>query len=221
MHIEPGILPAGKILLANLTAVAILGRHFAGLLRSPTAPLRTLLAAGFFSLFMEAFHLPVGPSELHFVGAMAIYLTLGYLPTLFGFALGLTLQGWLFEPGDLIHLAINGLSLIVPLMAVHHTMGQRLITGSTPLSWRAILRLDGCYYAGVTAMVGFWLLLGEVETPLVAWATFAASYLGVVLLEPVVTMTAVRLLKRQEAHCLVDRYFQVRALRFACQTKGS
>ncbi|MBF0295230.1 MAG: energy-coupling factor ABC transporter permease [Magnetococcales bacterium] len=221
MHIEPGIIPAGKILLANLTDLAILGRHFAGVIRSPVVPLRTLLAAGFFSLFMQAFHLPVGPSELHFVGAMAIYLTFGYLPTLFGFALGLTLQGWLFEPRDLIHLAINSLSLIVPLMAVHHTLGQRLIRGSAALSWRAILRLDGCYYAGVTTMVGFWLLLGEVETPLVAWATFAASYLGVVLLEPVVTMTAVRLLKRQEAHPLMDLCCQVRELRFACQTKGS
>ena len=213
MHIEPGIIVPTKILLANVTAVAVLGRHAMGLLKSPTIPLRTLLAAIFFSLFMESFHLQVGPSELHLVGAMAVYLTFGYLPTLFGFALGLLLQGVLFEPSDLAHLAVNSLSLIIPLIGIHHLLGQRLMASQKPLGWTDIYRLDALYYTGVTAMVGFWLMVSEVEPPLAAWATFAASYLAVVALEPVVTMTAVRWLKNREKHDLIGHCCQVRDLR--------
>ncbi|MBF0283809.1 MAG: energy-coupling factor ABC transporter permease [Magnetococcales bacterium] len=213
MHIEPGFIAPVKLVLANLGAVAILGRHLPGLLVSPILASRTLLAALFFSLFMQSFHLNVGPSELHFVGAMALYLTLGFTPTLFGFALGLLLQGLIFEPGDLPHLAVNSLSLVVPLIAVHHTLGKGLLEGRRSLDWREIVRLDALYYAGVTTMVGFWLMIGEGETPFASWVAFAASYLGVVVLEPVVTMTAVRLLKQRQAHLLVDRCFSLRALR--------
>ena len=54
------------------------------------AIVKIALAAVFFSLFMEAFHMPVGPSELHFVGASAVYFVFGFLPALFGFAIGLS-----------------------------------------------------------------------------------------------------------------------------------
>ncbi|WP_417910104.1 energy-coupling factor ABC transporter permease [Candidatus Electronema sp. PJ] len=215
MHIEPGVIAPAKLILANASALALLVGQLKGAFRAPAVLLRTLLAAVFFSLFMQSFHMPVGPSELHFVGAMAIYLTLGYFPTLYGFALGLLLQGLLFAPGDLAHLAVNSLSLIVPLMAVHHSAGKQLTEGQRGLSWKAVVRLDGMYYAGVTAMVGFWLMLGEVETPFLDWAAFAASYAGLVLIEPVVTMTAVRLLKRWQEHKLVDRCFNIRAVQLA------
>ena len=100
MHIEPGLIAPTKVLLANVSALGLLALYGQGLLRQPADLIRTLIAALFFSVFMQGFHLPVGPSELHFVGAMAIYLTLGFLPTLFGFALGLLLQGLLFDPLD-------------------------------------------------------------------------------------------------------------------------
>ena len=215
MHIEPGFIAPAKLILANASAAALLAAHVKGVIRAPALLLRTLLAALFFSLFMQSFHMPVGPSELHFVGAMAIYLTLGYLPTVFGFAAGLLLQGLLFDPQDLVHLAVNSLSLIVPLMAVHHSFGKRLTEGRRNLNWQEIVRLDAMYYAGVTAMVGFWLLVGDVETPFFAWAKFAVSYTPLVLIEPVVTMTAVRLLKRWQEHTLVEHCFNIRAVQLA------
>lgn len=215
MHIEPGFIAPAKLVLANTAAAAVLVGHLKGFFRAPVLLLRALIAAVFFSLFMQSFHLPVGPSELHFVGAMAIYLTLGYLPTMFGFAAGLLLQGLFFEPGDLAHLAVNSLSLIVPLAAVHHSFGRRLAEGRRGLRWQEIVRLDAMYYAGVTAMVGFWLLAGEVETPFLAWAKFAAAYSPLALIEPVVTMSAVRLLKRWQEHKLVERCFNIRALQLA------
>lgn len=93
MHIEPGYLAPAKILFANVSAKGVLACYAKDLIRWPADTVRTLLAAIFFSIFMQSFHVSVGPSELHFVGAIAMYLTLGFLPTLLGFAMGLLLQG--------------------------------------------------------------------------------------------------------------------------------
>ncbi len=217
MHIEPGYIAQTKIMLANAGAVGMLAYYARHLLQQPAAIVRALLAAVFFSLFMQGFHVNVGPSELHFVGAMAMYLTLGFLPTLFGFALGLLLQGLLFEPADLAHLAVNTLSLILPLIAVHYTLGRRLreTTNGHHIRWRTILKLDAAYYGGVTAMVGFWLLASDVDTPFAAWAAFAASYLAVVAFEPVFTCAALRLLKRYEHQPWVRLCFAVHGLKLA------
>ncbi|HET9642091.1 MAG TPA: energy-coupling factor ABC transporter permease [Burkholderiaceae bacterium] len=201
MHIEPGTLAHTKILAADIAAVSLLLAHAPALIKRPSLLwLRTLLAALFFSLFMQVFHLKVGPSELHFVGAMPIYLLLGYLPTLFGFALGLLLQGLLFEPQDLVHLAVNTLSLAIPLMALHGMRGKRLTASAVQAPRVAtILRLDAAYYAGVTAMVGFWLMAGDDATAFADWARFAASYLAVVACEPVFTVLIVKSVQRWRA----------------------
>ncbi|EXI83971.1 MAG: cobalt transport protein CbiM [Candidatus Accumulibacter regalis] len=217
MHIEPGIIAQAKVVLANASAVGLVAYYGRDLLRQPADIVRTLLAALFFSLFMQSFHVNVGPSELHFVGAMAIYLTLGFLPTLLGFAAGLLLQGLLFEPVDLPHLAVNSLSLIVPLIAVHYSVGRQLraeLAGRV-VSWGAIVKLDAMYYAGVTAMVGFWLLAAEVATPLAAWAAFASSYLLIVICEPLFTLAVVRLLKRHENKRLIATCFNIQSLKLA------
>ncbi len=217
MHIEPGLLAPTKVLLANVSALSLLGLYAQGLLKQPADLVRTLIAALFFSVFMQGFHLPVGPSELHFVGAMAIYLTLGFLPTLYGFALGLLLQGLLFDPLDLQHLAVNALSLILPLLAVHYGLGRQLRAAASGkrIGWATLVKLDALYYSGVTLMVGFWLLAAEVATPLAAWAAFATSYLAIVAIEPLVTYGALRLLKRYEDRPLVATCFSVGALRLA------
>ncbi len=190
MHIEPGILDAVKITGANVAAVAVLGAYVPKLFKTPTLILRTVLAAVFFSLFMQSFHMPAGASELHFVGAMPIYLLLGFVPTLFGFAVGLLMQGLLFEPADLVHLGVNSLSLMVPLLVLHYSIGQRL---AGQFNVKNILKLDATYYAGVTLMVGFWLSMGTEATPFADWALFTSSYVALVLVEPFVTYGIVRL----------------------------
>lgn len=192
MHIEPGILEPAKILAANAAATSLLLLNGPALPRQPTLILRSGLAAVFFSLFMSLAHMKIGPSELHFVGAMSIYLTLGFVPTLFGFALGLLLQGVLFEPADLVHLGVNFLSLALPLLAVHAGFGKK----RGQLNFKTLVKLDAAYYSGVTAMVGFWLSQSSVATPFVAWLTFAASYVSVVVAEPLLTWVSLRLLAR-------------------------
>ena len=215
MHIEPGFISQAKLALANVSAIGVLAYYLKTLVTRPADIIRTLLAAVFFFLFMQSFHVNVGPSELHFIGAMAIYLTLGFIPALFGFALGLLLQGLLFEPVDLPHLAVNSLSLIVPLIAVHFTLGRKLLEGATTVTWKQILKLDAAYYSGVVAMVGFWLSIGYVAVPLTAWATWASSYLVLVAVEPLFTYATLRLLKRHNHHPLVNACFAVTPLKLA------
>ena len=159
---------------------------------------------------MQSFHLPAGASELHFIGAMPIYLTLGFVPTLLGFGLGLLLQGVIFEPADLLHLGVNFLSLAVPLLALHATLGRKLTAGAATRIG-AVLKLDAGYYAGVALMVGFWLAMGEIATPFAEWMTFAAAYLPVVLIEPVFTVAVVRLLQSQAHRPLVQLCFAIPA----------
>lgn len=212
MHIEPGVLAAGKVVAANVAALALIGATAVAALRRPAvlpAVLwRTLLAAGFFTLCMQAFHLKVGPSELHFLGAMPMYLAFGLLPTLLGFAIGLLLQGWWFEPADLLHLSVNTLSLALPLLAVHASLGRRI--GRIDL--RAVLRLDAAYYAGVTAMVGFWLAIGQVATPFADWLRFALSYTSVVALEPLLTVAVLLGVARVRRHRWAAWSFDARAV---------
>ncbi|TVQ85625.1 MAG: cobalamin biosynthesis protein CbiM [Chromatiaceae bacterium] len=207
MHIEPGYLSAAKVIGANVAAAGLLAAALPSLVKQPLLIPRTLAAALFFSLFMQAFHLPVGASELHFVGAMPIYLILGFVPTLLGFGLGLLLQGLLFEPADLLHLGVNTLSLAVPLVAVYYGLGRHVQRLSIP----AVLKLDASYYAGVTLMVGFWLLLGEEATALADWALFATSYLALVLIEPLLTLALVRLLQPHTGHPLLRTLVDLRA----------
>ncbi len=211
MHIEPGFVSAAKVMGANVAALGILGLYLKRLVANPMDILKGALAAVFFSVFMQSFHMNVGPSELHFIGAMSIYLTLGFVPTLFGFALGLLLQGLVFDPIDLPHLAVNSLSLIAPLITVHYASGKKLFDKGLKqrVSWPTILKLDAIYYAGVTSMVGFWLLIGEVATPFSAWLSFAGSYLAVVAVEPFITLLTVKTLKRYENAPVVKRLFAV------------
>lgn len=215
MHIEPGIIAQAKVMAANVGATGLLLAYAKDLIKNPADIVRMLVAAVFFSLFMQGFHVKVGPSELHFVGAMIIYLTLGFVPTLIGFAVGLLLQGVLFEPLDLPHLAVNSLSLIVPLIAVHYTLGRKLREQDAVITWKSILKLDAMYYSGVTAMVGFWLAISNVATSFTAWATFASSYLVLVACEPLLTYSALRLLKRHEGSKIVDLCFAVKPLKLA------
>ncbi|CAG0970450.1 hypothetical protein RHDC4_01243 [Rhodocyclaceae bacterium] len=215
MHIEPGFVSAAKVMGANVAAISVLTFYLRRLVSNPADVIKAALAAAFFSVFMQGFHVSVGPSELHFIGAMSIYLTLGFVPTMFGFAAGLLLQGLLFDPADLPHLAVNSLSLIVPLITVHYACGRKFFSEGIRerVSWKAIVKLDAIYYAGVTSMVGFWLLIGEAATPFSAWLTFAASYLAIVAVEPFITIVAVRTLKRHEGSGVVKRLSAVGRLK--------
>ncbi|MDX2469761.1 MAG: energy-coupling factor ABC transporter permease [SAR324 cluster bacterium] len=213
MHIEPGFISQTKVLLANVGAVAIAATYAKEVIFKPTMILKTILVGLFFSIFMQIFHLPVGPSEIHFIGAMAVYLVFGFYPTLFGFMIGLGLQGLVFAPTDLAHLAVNSLSLVLPLMAVHYTVGSK-ITAGAKLNLKTLLKLDAIFYSGVTLMVGFWLV-GSGVTTFAAWGAFATSYLPVVFVEPIFTLAIITVLKRFDSKSWVTSLTAVKQLKLA------
>lgn len=217
MHIEPGFIAPAKMVLANVAAMGVLAYYAKPLLTKPTNLVRAFAAAVFFSLFMQSFHMPVGASELHFLGAMPIYLLLGFVPTLFGFAAGLLVQGLVFEPQDLPQLAANSLSLILPLIALHYTLSRKLFDeqGVARISRSTILKLDAMYYAGVTSMVGFWLLTSDIATPFAAWASFASAYLIVVAAESLLTFATLRLIKRHEDRPVLGTLFTIKSLKLS------
>ena len=214
MHIEPGLLSSAKTLLADAAAFSILGALSSQILGHPNGVLKTAVAALFFSMFMQAFHVPVGGSELHFIGASVIYLLFGFGPTLFGFALGLVLQGSLFEPADLIHWGVNTLSLIIPLTAVHYGIGHTFVA-QRRVCWQEVLKFDALFYSGVVLMVGFWFSLGDEPTAFRDWGAFAASYIPVVLCEPLLSCLLIRQLKPYAHRDAVQRITQIGALRLS------
>jgi len=195
MHIEPGLVAEPKLMMAAVVASALVAAHLPRLFKQPQQLLRTVLAAFLFSAFMQAFHMPVGPSELHFLGAMPLYLSFGFVPTLLGMPLGLLIQGLVFEPQDLVHLAVNSLSLMLPLMAVHHGLAQRLVHGGKAVTVSTLLKLDAAFYSGVVAMVAFWLFVGTPAASLAGFERFALAYAPVVMLEPVLTLGVLWLLR--------------------------
>jgi len=207
MHIEPHYISVATIAAANIGAVALFASQAKHLVQQPALIVRTLIATVVFTALMESFFMPAGPSALHIVGAMPIYLLFGFVPTLLGFGLGLLLQGLLFHPTDLLNLGVNSLSLAVPLLVLHATMGRRI----GKLDIKTILKLDATYYAGVTLMIGFWLSIAEVATPFSAWLTFASSYLILVACEPLLTYATVQFMQRHAHRPLVRLCFDLRA----------
>lgn len=208
MHIEIGIIDPLRLAAANAVALGLVATQAPKILRHPGMTARTVLAAGVFSVLMQVWHLPVGPSELHLIGATTVYLLFGFAPTLVGFGLGLLLQAGLLEPKDLPHLGVNALSLMLPLIAVHASFGRRLFDArhGERFTLARVLRLDAVYYAGVATMVGFWLMISNDAAALSDWARWALAYLPVFLLEAMLTFTAVTVMARWRAAPLVERF---------------
>jgi len=202
MHIEPGFIIHSKIIAADVVALGLIASQAKALFNQPVKIAQSLGAAVLFSVFMSLFFLPVGPSELHLLGAIPIYLLFGFAPTMIGFALGLLLQGTFLMPTDLVHLSVNSLSLMVPLMAMHHFLGRKLNDGINKISYKALIKLDTFFYSGVTLMVGFWLL-GESVTNLSAWASFVAAYAPVALGEVMISLGVVTMIRKYRTTALL------------------
>ena len=215
MHIEIGIVDPARTHAAHVAAGGLMVANTAQLLK-PGALAKTLLAGGFFSILMQAWHVPVGPSELHIIGATSVYLIFGFVPAMLGFGVGLLLQAILFEPKDLWHWGINSLSLMLPLIAMHATFGRRLSGNlAERFTLARVFRLDAIYYAGVVAMVGFWLLISNQPSPMADWLRWAGWYLPVFAAEAVLTFATVKLLALRREWGPVAALTELRLLRIA------
>jgi ABC-type Co2+ transport system permease subunit len=200
MHIEIGIIEPARLVAANAAAVALVVSQAPALLRRPTLLPRVAVVGIGVAVLMQAWHMSVGPSELHLIGATTAYLFAGLPATIVGFALALALQ-CLIEPKDVAHLGVNILSLGLPLLALHYTFGKRLFEQALGdrFTYARVIRLDITYYAGVAAMVAFWLGVSNDAFPVRDWAIWAAAYLPVFLVEATLSFAAVTLVRRSTA----------------------
>lgn len=199
MHIEPGIVDGARIALGYATAAASLGLALRmardSVVRDGALPfvLRSLLAAGLvFSFFEILPHHPVGVSEVHLILGSTLFLLFGAGPTALGLAAGLLLQGLFFAPADLPQYGINLTTLIVPLAGVSF-LAKRVVAPGTAyadLDYRQALALSAAYQGGIVAWVAFWAFYGKGlgADNFAAVATFAAAYMSVLLVEPLVDL---------------------------------
>lgn len=200
MHIEPGVVDGAKIVLSYATAAAAAAITVNFVIKavkngSDIAPLiirsvaTTALVFGFFQVLP---HYPVGVSEVHLILGSTLLLLFGAAPAAIGLIAGLLLQGLLFAPFDLPQYGMNITTLIVPLLGIH-MLAKRIIAPQTAyvdLKYSQALALSTAYQGGIVAWVAFWAVYGQgfgVEN-LTSIATFGASYMLVVVLEPLVDL---------------------------------
>lgn len=199
MHIEPDVVTGAKLVLSYATAgvaggvtLALAARHIrqegAVSLVSRSA-LVTLCVLFIFEILP---HPPVGVSEVHLILGSSLFLLFGAAPASIGLAAGLLVQGLLLAPSDLPQYGMNVTTLLMPMFALA-AVSDRVIEPNTPyisLRYGQVLTLSMVYQGGIVAWVAFWALYGNGFTPqnLSDVATFGASYVGVVLLEPLVDL---------------------------------
>ena len=206
MHIEPGIVVGAKLALGFVTAAGALG-YTAKLARdairkdgAAALGVRTIIATALVFFFFEVLpHVPVGVSEVHFILGSTLFLMFGAAPAAFGLAFGLAAQGLLLAPADLPQYGMNVTSLLVPLLAVD-ALARRVIPANTAykdVTYAQAFKLSTTYQGGVVAWVAFWAMYGQGVgmDNLVEIAAFGASYMGVVMVEPLLDLAILAVVK--------------------------
>ncbi len=219
MHIEPGVVDGAKIVLSHATAAVSLGiavRMARDCLRRDGGVMafaaRSLIATGLvFSFFELLPHHPVGVSEVHLILGSTLFLLFGAGPAAIGLAAGLLLQGLFFAPFDLPQYGINLTTLIVPLAGVG-LLAKRIVAPGTAyvdIRYRQALALSAAYQGGIVAWVAFWAFYGRGfgAENLASVTTFAAAYMTVVIVEPLVdlaVLAAAKALARDRGDLLLQ-----------------
>ncbi len=238
MHVEPGMVIAPKVAMANMAAVGVIGYYLRDWIsvkdikKSVLNLGRTALAALWFLLMMQFLpHFPVGPSEWHMVSFLIMYLIFGFTPTLYGFAISLAIQATpIFEPQDMVHLGVNFLSLAVPLIVVHNIYKSKvwkITTGDLSknmtrdikdgINYFDLVKIDTTYYVLMSLMVLFWLSWGGVlEHPAEGWLKFMSSYAINLVIEPLVTVVLVKTLLKFKDSYFINNYTTVKEIKCAC-----
>ena len=199
MHIEVGVVQEAKMILSYGTALASFGYLAKQVWSSSqekgwlSLALRSVIASLFVLMFFEVFpHQPVGVSEVHLILGSTLFFLFGLVPAGIALALGLLIQGLFFAPFDLPNYAVNVTTLLVPLFAMA-ALAKRLIPENIAykdLAYSQVLKLSLAYQGGIVMWVVFWAIYGQGvgSENLTAVATFAAAYMTVVLLEPLVDL---------------------------------
>ena len=206
MHIEPGLVEGGKIVLSYATATVALA-YAAKLswesLRKdglPSLLLRAFISSVLVFAFFELLpHHPVGVSEVHLILGTTLLLIFGVAPASMGLAVGLLVQGLFFAPDDLPQYGMNVTTLLVPLFAMA-ALARRIIPASTAyvdIGYGQAFKLSVAYQGGIVVWVGFWARYGQGvgADNLSSIGSFGVAYMGVVLVEPLLDLGVLALAK--------------------------
>lgn len=206
MHIEPGVVTGAKIALGYVSAAGAglytLKYGWAALTQGGLGALlgRSILTTALvFSFFEILPHYAVGVSEVHLIFGATLLLIFGVVPAALGLALGLLVQGVLFAPSDLPQYAMNVTTLLLPLFAAR-AVAQKVIAPNVAyvdLTYHQALALSATYQGGVILWVGFWAFYGAgfSAVNIAAVSGFAGAYALVIVLEPLVELSALALAK--------------------------
>lgn len=226
MHIEPGIVEAGKIGLSYATALGALGLSaklsFDHIKHSGMASLLMKSVLSFLSVlvFFQVFpHHPVGVSEVHLIMGSTLFLMFGLAPAAIGLAMGLLAQGIFFAPFDLPQYGMNITTLIVPLVAMS-LLAKKIIAPDTAykdISYAQALKLSTSFQAGIVLWVSFWAFYGQgfAAESLAAVASFASAYMLVIIIEPLADLGLLALVKNSTM--LKNSIFISRRVHFASE----
>jgi len=200
MHIEPGLVDGGKIVLGFATAAGSFGlatkmawetlQKDGGILSFLG---RTVLATALVFAFFEILpHHPVGVSEVHLILGSTLFLIFGMGPAALGLALGLLVQGLFFAPPDLPQYGMNVTTLLVPLYGMS-LLAKKLILANTAykdVRYSQALVLSCAYQGGIVLWVAFWAFYGEGLNGenFASVTTFGLAYMSVILLEPLIDL---------------------------------
>ncbi|KMW60543.1 putative cobalt transporter CbtC [Candidatus Rhodobacter oscarellae] len=199
MHIEPGVVHGAKMVLAYGTAAGAAGyaaklawddlKANGAVALATRAVIATVGVLFFFEILPK---FPVGVSEVHFILGTTLLLILGAAPAAIGLAAGLAIQSLFLAPPDAPMYFVNVTTLLVPIFAIA-ALARRIVAPNTAyvdLKYGQALTLSGMYQGGVIAWVAFWAFYGQGfgAENMAAVMSFAAAYILVVLVEPLIDL---------------------------------
>ena len=199
MHIEAGVVSGAKMLLSYGTAMAVVGTSLKlawdNIKENGTLSflVKTMLATiVVFSCFEILPHYPVGVSEVHLILGTTIFLIFGIAPAAFGLALGLLVQGVFFAPFDLPQYGINVTTLLASILALN-IVAKKIIPQKKAykdITYSELLKLSIAWEGSIVAWVAFWAFYGQGfgAENLHNVLTFGVSYMGVVIIEPLIDL---------------------------------
>jgi ABC-type Co2+ transport system permease subunit len=218
MHIEPGIVEGGKLFLGYATAAAAAGYGmklsleeisdrglFSFLARGA---ITTGMVLGFFEVLP---HPAVGVSEVHLILGSSLFLLFGAAPAAIGLALGLLIQGLFFAPYDLPQYGMNLTTLLIPLFGLT-ALARRIIAPTTPyvdLKYGQVFALSTAFQTGIVLWVSFWAFygLGFTAHSVRSITVFAASYVAIILIEPLIDLAVLataKLIRSTRANLVLE-----------------
>ncbi len=219
VHIEAGVVQGAKMVLGYATATAVAGAGVklayesireSGVLSFIIKSILSTMVV--FSCFEILPHYPVGVSEVHLILGTTIFLIFGVAPAMVGLALGLLIQGLLFAPFDLPQYGINVTTLLASMLLLNYA-SRKIIPENIAyrdISYSQLLKMSLIWEGSIISWVAFWAFYGQGfgAENLYNISIFGASYILVVVLEPLIDLailSAVKALSSGECSIIFDR----------------